>query len=95
MRITAAVTASDNFDPNPVIRLVSVSSNEPDNGLDDGDTPVDIVIIDDFTFDLRAERSGIGSGRIYTITYEVTDACGNTTMQSATVIVPLSIGSKL
>ena len=92
VRITAAVTASDNFDPNPVIRLVSVSSNEPDNGLDDGDTPVDIVIIDDFTFDLRAERSGIGSGRIYTITYEVTDACGNTTMQSATVIVPLSMG---
>ena len=92
MRVTAAVTALDNFDPNPYVRLVSITSNEPDNGLGDGHTPDDIVIIDDFTFDLRAERSGIGSGRIYTITYEVTDACGNTTMQSATVIVPLSMG---
>jgi len=90
--VTATVTASDNFDTNPTVTLISVTSNELDNGEDDGDTVDDIVIIDDFTFDLRAERSGIGSGRIYTITYEVTDACGNTTMQSATVIVPLSMG---
>ena len=88
VRVTATVTTTDNLDPNPVIRLVSVTSNEPDDGEDDGDTVDDIVIIDDLTFDLRAERSGSGSGRIYTITYEVTDACGNTTMQSATVIVP-------
>jgi hypothetical protein len=52
----------------------------------------DIVIIDDRTFNLRAERSGIGSGRIYTITYEVMDAYGNTTTQSAMVIVSLSMG---
>ena len=91
VRVTATITASDNFDPDPDVRLVSITSNEPDNGEDDGDTVDDIVIIDDRTFDLRAERSGIGSGRIYTITYEVSDACGNTTTQSATVIVPHSM----
>ncbi len=78
----------DNFDPNPLVTLVSVTSNEPDDGLGDGDTPVDIVIVDDFSFKLRAERSGTGEGRIYTITYQVTDACGNSTEATATVTVP-------
>jgi predicted extracellular nuclease len=86
--VVATVAATDNFDPSPIIRLVSVTSNEPDNGLGDGDKPVDIVIVDDYTFYLRAERSGAGTGRVYTLTYEVTDACGNRTLASATVTVP-------
>jgi predicted extracellular nuclease len=90
--ITATVVVSDNFDLNPVVELVSVESNEPDDGLGDGDTADDIVIVDDRTFMLRAERSGTGEGRIYTITYKVTDACGNSTMQSVTVTVPLNQG---
>jgi predicted extracellular nuclease len=92
VNVTATVIVSDNFDDNPIVALVSVTSNEPDNGLDDGDTPNDIVILDDYTFQLRAERSGIGEGRIYTITYQATDACGNTTTATATVTVPLSKG---
>ena len=90
--VTATVIVSDNVDLNPTITLLSVTSNEPDNGDDDGDTINDIVIVDNFHFQLRAERSGIGTGRIYTITYMVTDACGNSTTQSVTVTVPLSKG---
>jgi len=90
--IKATVIAADNFDPNPTVTLVSVTSNEPDDGLGDGDTPDDIVIVDDYNFKLRAERSGTGTGRIYTITYQVTDACGNSTLASATVTVPLDKG---
>lgn len=92
--VTATVIVSDNFDPNPTITLVSVTSNEPDNdpGPEDGNTTNDIVIVDDFNFQLRAERSDIGTGRIYTITYMVTDACGNSTTQSVTVTVPLQLG---
>jgi hypothetical protein len=90
VEVKATVVAADNFDPNPGVTLVSVTSNEPDNGDDDGDTIDDIVIVDAVTFNLRAERSGIGTGRVYTITYQVTDACGNVTQQSATVSVPLS-----
>jgi predicted extracellular nuclease len=86
--VEATVVVSDNFDPNPTVELVSVTSNEPDNGLGDGDTADDIVIVDDFHFQLRAERSGNGTGRVYTITYEVTDTCGNSTIQSVTVTVP-------
>ena len=39
---------------------------------------------------LRAERSGKGSERIYTVTYQATDASRNTTTKTATVIVPKS-----
>lgn len=92
--VTATVTVSDNFDPNPTITLVSVTSNEPDNapGPEDGNTVNDIVIVDDFNFKLRAERSDLGTGRVYTITYMVTDACGNSATHSVTVTVPLQLG---
>ena len=86
--IEASLMAFDNADPDPTITLLSVTSNEPDNGLGDGDKPDDIVIIDNDTFMLRAERSGTGSGRIYTITYLVTDNCGNSQIVEATVTVP-------
>ena len=85
--VTASVIVSDNFDPAPVVTLVSVTSNEPDNGTGDGDTTDDIVIVDDATFMLRAERAGGGDGRTYTITYEATDACGNSATDSVEVSV--------
>ena len=88
--VNTTVVASDNFDPNPTIELVEVVSSEPDNGVGDGNTVDDIVIVDDFTFKLRAERSGSGEGRTYTITYKVTDDCGNEVVDSVTVFVPLN-----
>jgi predicted extracellular nuclease len=72
------------------VDLISVVSNEPDNGLGDGDTPNDIVIVDNDTFQLRAERSGTGDGRIYTITYKATNTCGASVLATATVTVPHS-----
>jgi hypothetical protein len=81
-------TVLDICDPAPTVTLVSITSNEPDNSRGDGHTVDDIIIIDDFTFHLRAERSGRGPGRIYTITYVATDASGNSVMATVTVNVP-------
>lgn len=85
--VTATVDVTD-ADPHPTITLLGVTSNEPDDGLGDGDQPDDIVIVDDFNFRLRAERSGLGRGRLYTIVYEVVDSCGNREIGRAIVIVP-------
>jgi predicted extracellular nuclease len=89
--VNTSVAASDNSGLAPTVTLVSVTSNEPDDapGDADGKTKNDILIVDQDTFRLRAERSENGSGRIYTITYKATDACGNATTASATVTVPV------
>ncbi|MGH2528212.1 MAG: lamin tail domain-containing protein [Actinomycetota bacterium] len=89
--VQASVAVADDRDPAPSVDLVSVTSNEPDDGADDGNTMNDVVVIDDDTFHLRAERSGVGTGRVYTITYRATDACGNETVRSDTVEVPIEL----
>ncbi len=89
--IRASITVSDICDATPTVRLVSITSNEPDNGLGDGDTQGDIqgavFGADDREFYLRSERSGTGAGRVYTVTYEARDASGNTTVRQAVVTV--------
>ena len=92
--VTATVVVNDTCDPNPAVTLTSITSNEPANGNGDGNTEPDVEGAElgtaDFSFQLRAERSGDGSGRIYTITYTVTDGSGNAVSASAQVIVPHS-----
>jgi hypothetical protein len=90
---TLRVSASDNCDPSAVCKIVSVSSNEPVNGLGDGDTAPDWLITGDLTVNLRAERSGKGNGRIYTVTFECTDASGNSATGTTTVAVPHDQGN--
>ena len=88
--VTATVTVTDPGAGHPNVQLVSVTSNEPDNdaGNGDGNTANDIVFVDDSTVQLRAERAATGDGRVYTLTYEVTDAAGATAQCSAQVLVP-------
>ncbi len=86
VRVTAQV--SDAGDPSPVTKIVAITSNEPVNGTGDGNTSVDWQITGPLTANLRAERSGNGSGRIYTITVESRDASGNVATRTVTVSVP-------
>lgn len=74
------------------LKIVSVTSSEPDNGCGDGDTPNDIQITGNLTLKLRAERDGRRTGRTYTIVVEARDAAGNATRSTVTVSVPKSQG---
>lgn len=73
--------------------LTSVTSDEPIDGLGDGNTEPDWVATGDLTLLLRAERSGPGDGRVYTIGVTSTDAAGNSTSSSTIVLVPHDQGS--
>jgi hypothetical protein len=90
--INATVTVTDVCDPTPGFVLASITSSEPDDGLGDGDTMNDIqgaaFGTPDIQFELRAERAGVGAGRIYTIQYVGFDGSGNTTPATTKVVVP-------
>jgi len=95
IKVTDLVAAaSDNCDAGVglgSVRIASVSSDEPDNSGGDGNTTNDIVIAADCkSVQLRSERMGGGNGRVYTITFNVTDASGNVSTATAKVTVPHS-----
>lgn len=84
--ITATITVQDDYDPQPEIKLLSITANEP---LDKDDIKVGKLFTDIRQFQLKAEREGKNkAGRIYTVTYIANDASGNQTKVSATVTVP-------
>jgi glycosidase len=84
--VTVSYNTADNC--GPASCTLSVTSNEPVNGADDGDTAPDWQILNEHHVRLRAERAGGGSGRVYTITITCTDGAGNQASRSVTVSVP-------
>ena len=87
--VSMSVTAIDNCSA-VTCRIVSVASNEPVNGVGDGDAAPDWTITGELTVSLRAERAGQGSGRVYSIVVECADIYGNTSKTTVTVTVPNS-----
>jgi hypothetical protein len=96
--IVASVIVTDDCDPEPGFVLVSIESNESPNGRGDGNTQPDVRGDDpgtaDLEFALRAERSGNGAGRVYTITYRAFDTSGNEALATAHVRVPHDRGGR-
>jgi len=75
--------------------IQKVSSDEPEDSASGGDgtTLNDIVIAPDCkSVQLRRERDGLLNGRVYTITFKVTDSFGNTATATVKVSVPITNG---
>jgi hypothetical protein len=86
--VTISVDTIDNSGVAPSCRITEVTSNEPDNDQGDGGMLPDWLITADLTVELRAERSGRGSGRVYTIGIRCVDGAGNAAAASTSVRVP-------
>jgi hypothetical protein len=68
--------------------ITCVTSDEAEDGPGDGHTGADVVLVDERTVKLRAERSGTGDGRVYRIHFRVRDAAGNETAAVCNAAVP-------
>jgi probable HAF family extracellular repeat protein len=90
--VQAAVSVNDALSGPGGFVLVSAASNEPDDGLGDGDTANDVqgfvLGTPDVAGLVRAERSGRGAGRTYGFSYRGSDAAGNPGTCTAAVSVP-------
>ncbi|HWJ90796.1 MAG TPA: T9SS type A sorting domain-containing protein [Flavisolibacter sp.] len=78
----------------PVNCQLTVSSNEPVNGIGDGNTAPDWIVLDAHRVQLRSERAGPLNGRVYTITIGCTDPRNNASVAMTTVTVPHDQGNK-
>jgi hypothetical protein len=87
VEIRATISATDDQDPNPVVKLVSVTCNECTNP--DADIQGADIGTDDRVFSVRAARLGQRKdGRVYSVTYSATDASGNTATAQTQIVVP-------
>lgn len=84
--VTVNYTLSDNC--GPVTSSLSITGNEPVTRSGYDNTMPDWVIIDEHHVKLRAERSGFGGEREYTIAITATDGSGNSTTKNIAVTVP-------
>lgn len=83
--VKIAVSVSDEVDPNPVVALVSVKSNES------GDANDISAAIGTSTTNIGLASSRTGQekgGRIYTIKYQAQNVCGAQATTSTSVVVP-------
>lgn len=78
----------DTLDVNAQGSIVSIYSDEPENTTGDGNHAPDMVLVGPSTWQVRAERRGNGNGRVYGVTFTVTDASGNATTATCQIGVP-------
>lgn len=80
-------------DPNDevTISVLAITQDEPINGLGDGDTGPDAMVIGGQKLLLRAERSGSANGRAYQVNFRADDRQGGTCTGSVRITVPVNL----
>ena len=81
---------TDPDDDTVTIRILAVTQDEPSSGLGGGDTSPDALMLDDIPL-LRAERSGVGNGRVYHVSFVADDRLGGRCSGEVQVGVPKSM----
>lgn len=94
-----AISAADCFeiedacDASVEASVLWATSDEPLNDTGDANTEPDIAFLACDQVQLRAERKGNGSGRVYRMAWRFTDDAGNSTDSTCEVVVPHDQGN--
>jgi parallel beta helix pectate lyase-like protein len=94
VNVGLSVSAADETDPAPVIRVQVYSDEDDAEATGDGTYSPDARQLAPSTLRLRAERSEGGNGRVYLIVVTATDAAGNVGFHCCTMVVPHNRSSK-
>jgi hypothetical protein len=87
--VSVSILGVTDPDDDPIaIEIGAIMQDEPANGSGDGDTCPDGQGIGTAIAQLRAERSGGGNGRVYTLFFTATDGRGGSTPGTVTISVP-------
>ena len=90
MRLVEIIGVTDpNNDP-VTLTVTGVTQDEPVNGLGDGNTSPDAVVQPGKVL-IRAERAGVGNGRVYQVNFTAADGRGGVCTGSVRVGVPLDL----
>lgn len=87
--ITLSVSATDAGAGMAGCKITAVNSNEGGSAHEP-----DVELTGPLTMNLRAEREGKGSGRVYTAVVTCTDAAGNASTSSTVIAVPHDQGKR-
>jgi hypothetical protein len=90
VEVNILVSAFDLVDPNPVSRIVSVTTNQEGMGPGNGNPSADWQILGPLKLLLRAER--VQDDRVYFITVQTTDFSGNSISKQVSVPVARTRG---
>jgi hypothetical protein len=85
--VAVTATVADAGDSAPSVRIVSISSIDAGVTTGPSASSADWTITGNLAAQLRAERSGSGTGRTYVLTIRATDASGNSSTSTVTVSV--------
>jgi hypothetical protein len=95
--IKSLIVTDDSLSGISSVELVSIVSNQSDNGVGDGNTEQDIQEFEngkaDTDFLVRAEATG-NKNRIYTVTYKAIDNAGNSSIVSEDIMVKYNNSNK-
>ncbi len=87
-------SCSGDTDIDVIGNIVSISSDEPVLTANhdcnaEPEACIDIVIVDNSTFQVRNQRDSYGDGRVYTVNFTVNDGTGSSTVYSCEIGVRL------
>jgi hypothetical protein len=83
-----SATVSDVCDPNPSVKVLVFGNEDDQDPTGDGVFSPDAKDIAFNSLRLREERKGNGTGRVYLLVVQATDASGNLGIDCGTVVVP-------